>query len=158
MHFRYPQMLLCYRLFRPTIYLRLTASSNNKPISRTFSTTTRVCIRATQTRMSFITGNSFNPDTEIPDLKGKTYLVTGGSVGIGFGVCAHLIQHNARVLMLSNKEDHAEEAIEQMKQWGNTDLIEWIKCDLANLKQTDEAANKILEKESVLHGVGHSSM
>lgn len=103
--------------------------------------------------MAFLTGNSFDPDKDIPNLKGKTYLVTGGSAGIGFGICAHLIQHNARVLLLSNKEEHATEAIEDLKHWGDTAKVEWIKCDLADLRQTDEVAKGLLEKESILHGV-----
>lgn len=110
--------------------------------------------------MAFLTGNSFNPDKDIPDLAGKTYLVTGGSSGIGFGICAHLIQHKARVLLLSNKEHHADDAVENLKQWGDVALVEWVKCDLADLKATNKVADELLEKEKVLHGVSkvHSDL
>lgn len=103
--------------------------------------------------MPSLTGNSFDPNTEIPDLAGKTYLVTGGSAGIGFGICAHLLQHNARILLLSNKEEHADEAIEELKEYGDISKVEWVKCDLANLKKTDEVARRILEKERALSAV-----
>lgn len=97
--------------------------------------------------------NTFDPTTDIPDLTGKTYLVTGGSTGIGFGICAHLLQHNARILLLSNKEDHAEDALEELREYGDIKLVEWVKCDLADLKATDAVAKQILEQESVLHGM-----
>jgi len=106
---------------------------------------------------SLLGGNTFNPDKDIPDLGGKTYLVTGGSSGIGFGICAHLLQHNARILLLSNKEEHADEAIDELKTWGDVRKIEWIKCDLASLKETDKVANELLEKEkNGIHGVSPS--
>ena len=104
--------------------------------------------------MPLLKGDSFDADSDIPDLSGKTYLVTGGSSGIGFGICAHLIKHNARVLLLSNKEEHAKEAIEELKEWGDVSQIQWIQCNLANLSKTEEVAQRILQLESGgLHGV-----
>ncbi|KAF2435211.1 NAD(P)-binding protein [Tothia fuscella] len=74
---------------------------------------------------SLITGNSFNPDKDIPDLSGKVYVVTGASAGIGFGIAAHILQHNPQKLyILSNKEHHADEAIEELKEWGDVSKVE----------------------------------
>ncbi|KAI9821267.1 MAG: hypothetical protein M1827_004003 [Pycnora praestabilis] len=98
-----------------------------------------------------LTGNKFDPNTDIPDLSGKVFAVTGGSAGIGFGIVAHLLQHNAaKILLLSNKEEHAEEAIEELKKYGDNQRVQWIKCDLANLKQVDEVAKKLLEEQKQL--------
>ena len=63
-------------------------------------------------------------------------MVTGGSAGIGLGICAHLLQHNAeKIYMLSNKADHAHETIEELADWGNTSKIIKKKCDFKELKQ-----------------------
>ncbi|MCJ1366890.1 hypothetical protein MMC16_006021 [Acarospora aff. strigata] len=98
--------------------------------------------------MSFITGNKFDPNTDIPDLSGKVYIVTGGSAGIGFGIVAHLLQHNAqKILLLSNKEEHAEQAIEELKQWGDASKVHWVQCNLEDLKQVDEVAKKLKSEE-----------
>ncbi|EOA83159.1 hypothetical protein ACJQWK_00134 [Exserohilum turcicum] len=92
-------------------------------------------------------GSAFDPNTDIPDLSGRVYVVTGGSAGIGYGIVAHLLQHNpAKIYLLSNKEDHADEAQEALKEWGDTSKVEWRKCNLEDLKQVDEVA-KSLAKE-----------
>ncbi|KAI9872010.1 MAG: hypothetical protein M1830_001804 [Pleopsidium flavum] len=98
--------------------------------------------------MSILTGNKFDPNTDIPDLTGKNYIVTGGSAGIGFGIVAHLLQHNAqKILLLSNKEEHAEQAMEELKQWGDASKVHWVKCNLEDLKQVDEVAKKLKSEE-----------
>ena len=81
-------------------------------------------------------------------------MVTGGSAGIGFGIVVHLLQHNAeKVLLLSNKKQHAEEAIEELKAFGKTSRIQWVHCDLSDLKQTDEVAKQLVQNEKQIHAV-----
>ncbi|KAL4984727.1 hypothetical protein BDW68DRAFT_180372 [Aspergillus falconensis] len=66
----------------------------------------------------FGNSNTFNPNTDIPDLSGKVYVVTGGSAGIGFGICAHLLQHNpAALYLLGKKEEHIQEANVGLKKY-----------------------------------------
>ncbi|KAI9830704.1 MAG: hypothetical protein M1826_004533 [Phylliscum demangeonii] len=95
---------------------------------------------------SLLTGNHFDPNTEVPDLSGKVFVVTGGSAGIGFGIVAHLLQHHAaKIYLLSVKEEHAAQALEKLKQWGSNaeDVVEWVQCNLEDLKQTDQVAKKL---------------
>jgi WW domain-containing oxidoreductase len=110
-----------------------------------------------------VTNNVFDPNNDIPDLSGKVrkkgtcheaftdckqvYVVTGGSAGIGYGIVAHILQHKPeKIYLLSNKEEHANEAQEALKEWGDSSKIEWRKCNLEDLKQTDDVA-KNLAKE-----------
>ena len=84
----------------------------------------------------------------------QTYVVTGGSAGIGFGIVAHLLQHHAeKIYLLSNKESHADEAITELKNYGDTSKIEWVKCNLADLKETDRVGKELKEKISTLDAV-----
>jgi len=100
--------------------------------------------------MAFLTGNKFDPNSDIPDLSGKVYVVTGGSAGIGFGIVAHLLQHNpAKILLLSNKKQHAEEAMEELKEFGDTSKVHWIHCDLSDLKQTDGVAKELTSEKRI---------
>lgn len=70
--------------------------------------------------------------------------MTGGSAGIGFGICAHILEHNPEKLyLLSNKEDHAKDAQQELAKWGDSNRVEWLQCNLASLKQTDDVAGKL---------------
>ena len=126
-----------------------------------------------------ITGNKFDPNKDIPDLSGKVsqlengqfsiqrlgygadyyykvYIVTGGTAGIGFGITAHLLQHNAsKILLLSQKEEHADEAIEELKKYGDASKVHWVQCDLKDLKKTNEVAQQ-LKSEKQIDAVGPS--
>ncbi|PCD46661.1 hypothetical protein AU210_002062 [Fusarium oxysporum f. sp. radicis-cucumerinum] len=60
--------------------------------------------------------NKFDPNTDIPDLSGKVFVVTGGSAGIGYGISAHILQHNCQKLyLLGKKQHHLDEAAEGLK-------------------------------------------
>ena len=84
----------------------------------------------------------------------KIYIITGGSAGIGFGIVAHILQHNAaKILLLSNKKQHAEEAMEELKSFGDTDRVHWVHCDLSSLKQTDKVAKKLYNEEKQIDAV-----
>jgi WW domain-containing oxidoreductase len=81
--------------------------------------------------------------------------VTGGSAGIGFGIVAHLLQHNPeKIYLLSNKEEHAEEAKQELaKKWGDAGKVEWRQCNLESLKQTDETARNLAKELTRLDGL-----
>jgi WW domain-containing oxidoreductase len=110
-----------------------------------------------------ITGNKFDPTKDVPDLQGKarcllthgpqhdltlehqqTYVVTGGSAGIGFGIVAHLLEHKAsKVYLLSNKTEHQDAANEELKKYGDVSNVELVQCNLASLAQTDRVAKDL---------------
>ncbi|KAF2751080.1 NAD(P)-binding protein [Sporormia fimetaria CBS 119925] len=101
-----------------------------------------------------LTGNTFNPDKDIPDLSGKVYVVTGGSAGIGYGIVAHLLQHNpAKIYLLSMKEEHAQEAQDDLKEWGDTSKVEWRQVNLESFKQMDEVAKSLAKDLDRLDGL-----
>ncbi|CAO2651398.1 Nn.00g039680.m01.CDS01 [Neocucurbitaria sp. VM-36] len=92
-------------------------------------------------------GDKFDPDNDIPDLSGKVYVVTGGSAGIGYGIVAHILQHNpAKIYLLSNKEDHAIEAQDALKEWGDISKVEWRQCNLQSFRQTDQVAKQLAQE------------
>ena len=73
--------------------------------------------------------------------------MTGGSAGIGFGIVAHFLQHNAqKIYLLSQSEQHAAEAQEALKHWGDTNRVDWRQCNLESLKQTDQVARTLSKK------------
>ncbi len=82
--------------------------------------------------------------------------MTGGSAGIGFGAVAHLLQHNPKkIYMLSLKEEHAQQAMDSLKEWGDVDRVQWLQCQLEDLHQVDELGKKLRSELERLDGVGH---
>jgi WW domain-containing oxidoreductase len=95
----------------------------------------------------FNSENSFNPDTDIPDLSGRVYVVTGGNAGIGFGISAHILQHNCeRLYLLGKKREHLEDAAERLKDYGDVSRVEFIQIELEDLRHTDEVAKQLASK------------
>lgn len=68
---------------------------------------------------------------------------------------AHLLQHNPeKIYLLSNKEEHAEEAQQELaNKWGDANRVEWRQCNLESLKQTDETARKLAKELTRLDGL-----
>ncbi|KAI1437580.1 hypothetical protein GGR50DRAFT_644354 [Xylaria sp. CBS 124048] len=91
--------------------------------------------------------NKFDPNTDIPDLSDRVYAVTGGSAGIGYGVAAHLLQHNCeRVYLLGKKEEHLASAHKTIRQFGDPSHVELVQVDLEDLQQTDEVAKRLASR------------
>lgn len=92
---------------------------------------------------------------EVPDLSGKTAVLTGGSEGIGFG-CGHtLLKHGiSKLFILSRtpeKFGEAAKAIDEDLGAGTSDRIAWKQCDLSDWEQTAEIANAIRKETNEIH-------
>lgn len=104
--------------------------------------------------------------SQLPSLTNKVFLVTGtllsqspfifdpsnsasglgGTTGIGFGITANLLQHDAKkVIMLSSNPKHADLAKQELHKYGDVGRVDWIKCDLANLREVDDTARRLRE-------------
>lgn len=118
------------------------------------------------------------PNKHIQDLAGRVALVTGGALGIGlvyrstklasdffcpigtnrvrrYEVSRAFVLNGARVIMVNRKQDQGLEAIEQIKKEAGPDaMIEWLPCDMGNLKQIKETFTKFREQEERLDLVG----
>ncbi|KAM0715061.1 hypothetical protein Q7P37_009526 [Cladosporium fusiforme] len=98
--------------------------------------------------------NTFDPNKDLPPLAGKTYVVTGGSAGIGFGICAHLLQHDVdKLYLLGKKEEHLTEAAQKLTEHGDTSKVETIQIELEDFQQTDRVARDLASRLSHLDGL-----
>lgn len=95
------------------------------------------------TNLATLLSKRYRPD-QIPDLTGRTALVTGGSAGIGYWDAAALAQHNATVHIVSANPEHGKEAEASinklLKQSGSKGSIKWHQLDLMHLKNVDKWA------------------
>jgi len=66
------------------------------------------------------------------------------------GIAAHILQHNAaRIILLSQEEEHAKEAMEGLKKYGDASRVECIQLDLEDLKRTNEVAKKLVNEQQI---------
>lgn len=62
----------------------------------------------------------------------------------GYGICAHLLQHNCKALyLLGKKKDHLEEAEEGLKKYGDVTRVHLVQVELEDLEHTDKVAKKL---------------
>ncbi|KZT26831.1 NAD(P)-binding protein [Neolentinus lepideus HHB14362 ss-1] len=98
-----------------------------------------------------VMGKSGFETADVPDLAGRTAVVTGGTEGIGFEVARALALSNARVLLLARKADSGEEAIRKIKDSDNPNAdVVFMSCDLGNLQNVKEVADTIAKQEERL--------
>ncbi|RAL08874.1 short chain dehydrogenase/reductase family protein [Aspergillus homomorphus CBS 101889] len=91
------------------------------------------------------------PKKEIHDLTGRVALITGGALGIGYEVARAFVLNGARVIMVNRKEEQGQSAIESIKkEAGENAQIEWVPCDMGNLKEVREVFEGIRKREERL--------
>ncbi|TLD14538.1 hypothetical protein PspLS_11117 [Pyricularia sp. CBS 133598] len=93
-------------------------------------------------------GVKFDPDRDIPDLRGKVILVTGGNTGLGLESIRQLAQHNpAHIYMGARSRAKADEAIESIRNStpaAALTSITPIELDLASFASIKSAARTLL--------------
>ncbi|KAI0775684.1 hypothetical protein BD413DRAFT_471036 [Trametes elegans] len=93
---------------------------------------------------------------DVPDMTGKTALLTGATTGVGLEVARVLAAKGARVILLARKEDHPDDAIERMRRYSTEKAgvkepdLSLVECDLANLEEVKRIGDELCERESRL--------
>ncbi|KAF7367271.1 NAD(P)-binding protein [Mycena sanguinolenta] len=94
---------------------------------------------------------SFNPSTDIPDLRGKVILITGGYSGIGEATVKELLKHNAKVYIAGRSLDKFEQCVTRLKPETRGREPTFLQVNLGNLASVQRAAEEFLSKETELH-------
>jgi NAD(P)-dependent dehydrogenase (short-subunit alcohol dehydrogenase family) len=93
---------------------------------------------------------------QIPDLSGKTAIVTGGSAGIGYHDALGLARAGAKVLILSANPEHGGTAEGEMNTWlkqhggPKAGSVKWYQVDMADMKAVDTLAKQLKGSEDRL--------
>jgi len=84
----------------------------------------------------------------LPDLTGKTYLITGGNQGLGFEAAKHLGKKGANIVIASRSVDKAQKAASELKSGikGNVDVVKLDLGDLSSVRAAAEDVNQRFEK------------
>ncbi|KAI0771510.1 NAD-P-binding protein [Trametes elegans] len=98
-----------------------------------------------------ILSKRFKPE-HIPDLSGRTALVTGGTSGVGYFDALELALANAKVIIISTTASwHGAQAEidinAALKECNSTGSVVWHAVDMSNLKAVDGVAQKVVREE-----------
>ncbi|GAB4816264.1 hypothetical protein N2152v2_003310 [Parachlorella kessleri] len=85
---------------------------------------------------------SWNYD-KVPDQSGKTFVVTGGSSGLGFEFCKQLAAKNANVVLAARNVERSDDAIDNIRQETKAGKISFEHVDLASLKSVKDFADRV---------------
>ncbi|DAZ96511.1 TPA: hypothetical protein N0F65_008062 [Lagenidium giganteum] len=93
--------------------------------------------------------------TQLPDLTGKTAIVTGANSGIGYVTALELAKHGAHVVLACRNPQRGQQAVTKMQQEvgaaGGKGTLEFMQLDTSSLKSVEEFANQFMGKHSQLH-------
>jgi NAD(P)-dependent dehydrogenase (short-subunit alcohol dehydrogenase family) len=90
---------------------------------------------------------------DIPSLKGKVYIVTGGNSGIGFEAVQVLAQRHAKVFMASRDLNKAKVAIQKIKEKNPSADVIPLALDLNALSSVRTCAEQFLKQSTRLDGL-----
>jgi len=85
-----------------------------------------------------------------PSLKGKTALVTGGNIGLGFETVKALASKGAHVLLAARNEEKGKAAVAEVQKLIPKAQIELLRLDLASQRSIRAAAAEVGNKFSQL--------
>ncbi len=93
------------------------------------------------------------------DIKGKSILITGGSLGIGFGIAQHLVELGAKVAITGRDENRIKKAVEELSS-GDQNVL-GIQADVRSMDDMSRAVDQVksafgrLDVVIANAGVGH---
>ena len=85
-----------------------------------------------------------------PSLKGKTALVTGGNIGLGFETVKALASKGAHVLLAARNEEKGKAAVAEVQKLIPKAQVELLHLDLASQRSIRAAASEVSNKFSQL--------
>jgi NAD(P)-dependent dehydrogenase (short-subunit alcohol dehydrogenase family) len=87
----------------------------------------------------------------IPDLSGRTAIVTGANSGLGFEAARALARRGARVVLACRSEERAREAIAALRDENPDAELEALALDLASLASVRRFVSGFLARHQALH-------
>lgn len=85
-------------------------------------------------------------EDEIPELKGKTAIITGANSGLGFETAKQLAKNGAKVVMACISEEEGDKAREEIINLGVEEAPVVMEIDLASTGSIEEFAEKFRSK------------
>ncbi|KAI8062419.1 hypothetical protein BC940DRAFT_278916 [Gongronella butleri] len=89
--------------------------------------------------------------TEVPDLTGKTAIITGANTGIGRMCALEMARHGCHVVMACRSEDKAQPVVDEIKAATDNKKVEFMRLDLMSLASVKTFVDEFKAKHNQLH-------
>jgi len=90
----------------------------------------------------------------LPSQENKTYVITGGTRGIGLEAVKTLLSLNSHIIMGCRKVDEAKKVFDTLREEGLTEgKIEFLTLDLMKLSSVKKFGETVAEKQIPIHGL-----
>eukprot|EP01124_Arcella_intermedia_P022897 TRINITY_DN3516_c0_g1_i1.p1 TRINITY_DN3516_c0_g1~~TRINITY_DN3516_c0_g1_i1.p1 ORF type:complete len:328 (-),score=68.51 TRINITY_DN3516_c0_g1_i1:72-965(-) len=99
----------------------------------------------------------FKKDLENVNLKGKSFLVTGGNAGLGYCACTFFANHGGTVHVVCRSEQKGKEAVQNLIQSSNNPNIHLHICDISEMSQIRHLASQFLAQDLPLDVLIHNA-
>lgn len=90
---------------------------------------------------------------KLPDLAGKTYVITGANSGIGFEAARMLGERGAHITMACRSEPKAAEAVRELTSLAPQGRFDSVQMDLSDLSSVRRAAGDIRKSHQKIDGL-----
>ena len=89
------------------------------------------------------------------ELKGKVVIVTGGTMGIGFGMATRLAHHGAKVVITSRHGEAAESVLDRLRKTSGCDAanVAYVRMDICHEADNENTVQFAVEKYGRLDAI-----
>lgn len=87
------------------------------------------------------------------ELKDKTYLVTGGTSGVGKAIATGIAKTGANVVIVSRSVSNGEQAVKEISEKSGNKNISFLTADLSLLKSVRQLSEQFKQQHNQLHGL-----
>jgi len=86
-------------------------------------------------------------------LKDKTYLVTGGTSGVGKAIATGIAKIGANVVIVSRNASNGEQTVKEISEKSANKNISFLTADLSLLKSVEQLSTQFEQQHNQLHGL-----
>ncbi len=87
------------------------------------------------------------------ELKDKTYLVTGGTSGVGKAIATGIAKTGANVVIVSRNASNGEQTVKEISEKSANKNISFLTADLSLLKSVEQLSTQFEQQHNQLHGL-----
>ncbi|WP_460975230.1 SDR family NAD(P)-dependent oxidoreductase [Spirosoma knui] len=87
------------------------------------------------------------------EFKDKTYLVTGGTSGVGKAIATGIAKTGANVVIVSRNDSNGQQTVKEISENSANKNVSFLTADLSLLKSVEQLSTQFKQQHNQLHGL-----